>query len=508
MSTSSDGGSTSSGMGGDMGAPNGTACVDGDACRSGLCADEVCCDAVCDGTCESCALSGAEGACTPQADGEDPENECGIASCNGASACQVASALWAMALGDGPDQSIASVQIDTKGDVYVAGTFTGSIAFDQDTTLSTAGADTDIFVAKYAATGSLIWARQYGNASNQSVTHMVVGPRVFIGGIYQGTATFTVASLPFSDRSSWYVAALNTGDGLGTWANGMADNQSSTFLNRNNLLAIAHTGSRFYTVTSYGSLLTDFEYTLRRYPVNGGTQEASAIVGGPVSYMTRTRDGGLLLGGSFSTGFNVLGGPSLSTSGGTDGWIARVSSGLTASWATSMGGSGAEVVRGLTELDNEELVAVGTHTADFTAGAATVMNAGQQDAFAVRLSSSGSVLDGVGFGGTGDDAFTAVAAGTDHVVITGTSNGPLDIGGPLNAGGGDDAVVVKLSASDLSVLWARRAGLLLDQTPRGVAVDGLDRIYVAGTLEMDMTLGGLMLESQGNQDGFIYQLTP
>lgn len=90
---SSDGGSTSSGMGGDMGAPDGTACTDGDECQSGTCADDVCCESACDGTCESCAEAGAEGTCTPYAAGEDPEIECGVASCDGAGACQVGEAL-------------------------------------------------------------------------------------------------------------------------------------------------------------------------------------------------------------------------------------------------------------------------------------------------------------------------------------------------------------------------------------------------------------------------------
>lgn len=59
--------------------PTGQACTDNRSCQSGHCADGVCCNAACDRSCESCALKGAEGSCTPHAVGTDPELECGEA---------------------------------------------------------------------------------------------------------------------------------------------------------------------------------------------------------------------------------------------------------------------------------------------------------------------------------------------------------------------------------------------------------------------------------------------
>jgi MYXO-CTERM domain-containing protein len=43
--------------------PDGAVCAVADACASGFCADEVCCDAACDGACQDCDLSGAHGQC-------------------------------------------------------------------------------------------------------------------------------------------------------------------------------------------------------------------------------------------------------------------------------------------------------------------------------------------------------------------------------------------------------------------------------------------------------------
>jgi hypothetical protein len=63
-------------------------CASDAECISGHCADGVCCDTACTGSCRACNLSGTIGVCTNIPSGQDPANECaGTASCNGACAC-------------------------------------------------------------------------------------------------------------------------------------------------------------------------------------------------------------------------------------------------------------------------------------------------------------------------------------------------------------------------------------------------------------------------------------
>jgi hypothetical protein len=56
--------------------PLGAPCTMGDDCNSLICAQGVCCNNDCKGTCESCALTGAAGTCTPVPAGEDPLEQC------------------------------------------------------------------------------------------------------------------------------------------------------------------------------------------------------------------------------------------------------------------------------------------------------------------------------------------------------------------------------------------------------------------------------------------------
>jgi hypothetical protein len=68
--------------------PPGTMCDKDAQCASGHCTDGVCCNVACNGTCESCAVKGQEGTCSPYDVSQDPENECkGEQVCNGAGQC-------------------------------------------------------------------------------------------------------------------------------------------------------------------------------------------------------------------------------------------------------------------------------------------------------------------------------------------------------------------------------------------------------------------------------------
>jgi hypothetical protein len=98
--TSTDCVSPNSCTGGSCGKlPPGSPCSAGSACQSGFCAQGVCCNTACTGTCLSCALTGTPGTCTPVPAGQTPNpatqcaassaSTCGLdGTCNGAGACR------------------------------------------------------------------------------------------------------------------------------------------------------------------------------------------------------------------------------------------------------------------------------------------------------------------------------------------------------------------------------------------------------------------------------------
>jgi hypothetical protein len=67
--------------------PPGAACTSASSCVSGFCAQGVCCNSACTGTCQSCALTGTAGTCSPVPAGQapNPTSQCATTVATGCS---------------------------------------------------------------------------------------------------------------------------------------------------------------------------------------------------------------------------------------------------------------------------------------------------------------------------------------------------------------------------------------------------------------------------------------
>lgn len=100
----------------------GQACLDNSGCANNTCVDKVCCKTACDKTCESCAIKGTQGTCSPIAKGVDPDGECiGTdpkcgGSCDGARQCDfptIGTACGSCKACDGTGKCSATPKDDT-----------------------------------------------------------------------------------------------------------------------------------------------------------------------------------------------------------------------------------------------------------------------------------------------------------------------------------------------------------------------------------------------------------
>jgi hypothetical protein len=126
---------------------------------------------------------------------------------------------WARAFGGDSTSSCSpnGVAVDPSGDVLVAGTFTGSIGFGDQTLASGAGAAA--FVGKLGPDGTPAWVKSFGpNLWAEGLATDATG-RVLLSGSYEMPVDFGCGVLPGqpSQDEQPYVVAFDPGGGC-TWS--------------------------------------------------------------------------------------------------------------------------------------------------------------------------------------------------------------------------------------------------------------------------------------------------
>lgn len=122
--------------------------------------------------------------------------------------------IWITQVGGSGNDSARDIVIDDLGNLYLAGSFSGSVAFGDFTLVS--NDDESIFAAKMNSAGTWIWASQ--DSGNASCTGLAIDPTgcVYVSGSFAGTASFGGHSISstVSLYTDVFVAKL---DALGQW---------------------------------------------------------------------------------------------------------------------------------------------------------------------------------------------------------------------------------------------------------------------------------------------------
>lgn len=261
------------------------------------------------------------------------------------------------------------------------------------------------------------------------------------------------------------------------------------------------------TVTSTGGADV---YVARLSPI--GTWTWVTTVGTPGTdvgrAVTALPDGSAVVTGQLA-GAATFGGTTVAAFGGADVFVARISATGDWQWATSAGGAGADDGRGVTALPDGSAVVVGSAAVNASFGTTTLVGAGGADLFAARVDPNGTWTWARGGGGTGGDHAAAVAAHPDgSVVLTGWFGGTASFGGTtLSATGDDDLVAAKISATG-DWAWAARAGGSGPDAGRAVTVRPDGTAVVAGTLGGTAVVAGSVLTPVGGADLLVAALSP
>ncbi|MBL9145610.1 MAG: M36 family metallopeptidase [Verrucomicrobiaceae bacterium] len=415
---------------------------------------------------------------------------------------------WARSGGGTVTDAVAGLVELGDGSIVVAGTFSASATFSGTTV--TGSGNTDSFVLRYLADGTLSWAKGWGGTGADAVTQLVklADGNLAIAGSYSSTATITlVAGVTLANIGTaftdLFLIKYQAANGTAVWARSLGSNVTSESTSGLSLAATPDGGVALVggalsaTLSISGSSTTvvntgtagTADWFASKFDASGALVWARNVGGSSVatsetpSALQVFSNGDLAIAGTFSTSPTTFGVGSASpqtftTLGSTDVAIVRLSGtdGLQ-QWAKRAGGLGADFVNALLVLPDNSLALAGTYsngamqlgigeTRQTTLAAPTTIN---KLYLALLGGGDGSLRWAKTAGGLATNAVSGLTIlGGGDLGIAGTFTSPTEIFGPgeamettltnIGAFGSSDVYVAKYARADGDLIWAKSGG--------------------------------------------------
>ncbi|MDO7844953.1 T9SS type A sorting domain-containing protein [Hymenobacter sp. M29] len=414
----------------------------------------------------------------------------------------------------------------TGANVYVAGSFTGTVALGSS--LLTSYGLADAFVGKWnVASRSFAWVQRMGGAANdQALALGVSGANVYVAGVFANAANFGGTTVSTNGAADGYVAKFVD---AGTSA-GVAWVQATGGANEDRATAVAVSGTSVYVAGTFRSpSMALGSITLNNPTATGGTAGlAHCFVAKLADAGTRSTFGWARANGGNAgddqvaalavSGTNVymagdfvgnipFGTTTLSSNGGRDAYVAKLVDGGTNTafaWAKNAGSTGPDQATALAVSGSNVYVA-GSFSGLAVFDALGLVSAGTVNAFVARLTDAGlssAFTWAQQAGGTASDQATALAVSGSSVYMAGAFSSPTAAFGSIvlnntsPGGRATDVFVARLTDTGTigNYVWAQQAGGAGNDQAGGLSLAGTT-LYVSGSAVPPATFGSVVIPS-------------
>ena len=324
---------------------------------------------------------------------------------------------WAAKAGGSSGEDPQSISTDDDGNSYVTGGYVGAAYFGSY--YLPGSGNFDVYVAKMDVDGNWMWATKAGGTDDDRgycITHDAAG-NIYVSGIFNGTATFGSYSLTGYGYNDIFVAKMDQ-NGVWQWA------AKAGGAGHDNGMAIKVDGAGNSYVTGYFNELATFgSYTLTGY-------------------------------------------------GAYDIFVAKLDQNGVWQWATKAGGNSGDIGFGIAMDDESNCYVTGSFQDTATFGLFSLTSSGESDIFVAKLDADGSWVWAAKAGGISYDTANSITIDGDYnCYVTGYFKEIAVFGlFSLTSSGESDIFVAKI---DQNGTWqlAEKAGGIGDENGQGIVLD-------------------------------------
>jgi hypothetical protein len=340
-------------------------------------------------------------------------------------------AQWTKGIGSSWEDLANAVVRDGAGNILVTGTFTGSVSFG-GATLASNGA-MDVFVAKYSSTGVHQWSRSFGGGgSGDSGNGIAVdgSGNVYVVGSFAGTANLGGGAMTSAGVEDIFLAKYSA-TGAHVWSRRLGSTASDVAraVAVDGSGNIVVTGNFQGTVDFGGGPFTASTGAfIAKYSPAGAHLWSRAASGSSMGRGIAVDAGGnVVVVGKFGSGADLGGGP---LPGVFQIFVAKYSSTGAHQWSKALGGSDNDIGEAVAVDRGGNVLLIGEMAGSGNYGTGTLTSAGGRDVIVVKLSAAGAPVWTKRLGGAGHDDGRAIAVdASDNVIVTGSFAAQVNFGG-------------------------------------------------------------------------------
>lgn len=216
----------------------------------------------------------------------------------------------------------------------------------------------------------------------------------------------------------------------------------------------------------------------------------------------------------YFNGSATFGATTLTGTGMSDIFIAKLDANGNWLWATKAGGTRYDYSNAIAVDANGNVFVTGcfSYAAAFNSVDSAIppinLNCfGNMDIFVAKLSTAGNFEWAKAYGGTEHDyGYNILSDGNGSIFMTGIYRGTANFDThQLSSNGDYDVFVAKLSSAG-ECAWVKSAGGAVADWGYGLSVDSNHNVFVAGAFTGTITFGATVMNSTGNEDFFLAKM--
>ncbi len=383
--------------------------------------------------------------------------------------------LWTCVMGGSGQDEGSVVTVDSSGNVYLAGRFSDSFDFDPGIgqSIQTSNGGRDVYVVKFSANGSFIWARTFGGPGYDDAERIRIdrSGNVIVIGSFQSSVDFNpdagVKTISSNGGDDCYVLKLDK-NGNYIWACSIGGSQMDDAAglqldDMNNIYLSGYFNGTCYfssvPVLVSATTAGGADIFFAKIDSLGGFQFLKQIggTGNDLALDLQIKSNRIYLSGYFSNTVDFD--PSIGVNyrfsyGLEDAFIASYDTLGNFYWANSAGGPGFDFASSMSILDDGSIFvngySAGNMVFNLSSGSTSLVNNGSYDVFLTKLSSAGIFEKVLEIGGTGSEQSRFQTKDKDGNIIVagylGSTGLDFDFGSSVTGcgfSGGTDAFYAK-----------------------------------------------------------------